>query len=1159
LVFTSSEKQEENGRDYFMQRFLEQPLEKIIRKIKIRDMVIFLIIIFAILTRLIGLGERVMSHDEVNHVVPAFDLSSGLGYRHDPITHGPLQFHLMGLSYFLFGDNDFSSRLPHALFSVATIAFVSIYYRKYLGKFGSISAGILFAISPFMLFYGRYARNDAICVFLGIAAIYSFLRYFETSQNKFLYYLTIFLALNFTAKETAYIFSAQLLLFLLILFIRDIALSKTLEKKLKQKLLLTNILLMVAISVSILASVYFFRLAYSKPRVDDPSALANIQSSFNISQVLSFITPLLKFALPGILPLIVGISILFILRKYLNWNILHPSRAFNLLILIGTIVLPLLAPFLVRFSGMDPSAYSDPYVVLTNYIFIGFFFFLSFFIGSFWNQTLWWKLALVFYGIYAVLYTTFFTNNMGLMTGMVGSLGHWLSQQSVQRGGQPSYYYAFFLIPIYEFLSAFGTLLAFYIGIKHRTFWKSRSDTPTILQPENNDYPHDNPTNLSAIEYEMSFPDQHLIPNPAIFLFFVITSLIAYTIAGEKMPWLSLHIVFPMLLTTSWVLDYYFRKFNSVFNKKDNLFHAATITFLLNTILIVFQLVGNKAPFQGKTQLALQHTNRFLLLSIIEIGILFFLIKHKGKEKTKKATYSLVLGFFLLMSILTTRSSFRAAFVNYDNPKEFLVYAHASAGPKQILEQVEEISQRITSGLDIKVAYDNHGLYPFWWYLRDYPNKIVYLENPTRSLEEAPLIIAGQDKYAKLEPIVKDNYFAYEYMRLWWPMQDYWNLNWERISSALANPEMRQALIDIWFERDFSLYAQVNDNQFLSLETWLPSEKMRLYIRKDIVSQMWPYSTGEAIQIDFESDPYDVNMLSKIPDGFIGMSGSASGELNAPRGIDIAPDGTIYVADSRNHRIQQFSPDGLLLNTWGTYSNVLEGNAPGGTFNEPWDVAVAGDGSFFVADTFNHRIQKFSSSGNFIKMWGVFAQGDSPDSFWGPRGIALDKNGNVFVTDTGNKRVVVFDSNLNFLTQFGGGGFEAGQFDEPVGINVNSSGKIIVADTWNRRIQVFQPDNSNLQFFPINSFDISAWYGQGIDNKPYLTTDIEDNIFISDPEVGRIIKFSSSGEFLVGYQDLNTTEDLISYPFGMDVDESGKLWFSDGASNILSFINGDAQ
>lgn len=1138
-----------------MQRFLEEPIENLFNRIKIRDIAVALVIILAIISRVAGLGDRVMSHDEVNHVVPAFDLFSGRGYRHDPVTHGPLQFHLMAMSYFLFGDNDFTSRLPHALFSIATIIFVSTYFRRYLGKFGSIAAGILFTISPFMLFYGRYARNDSICVFLGITAIYGLLRFFESNEIKYLYYFTAMIALNFTAKETAYIFAAQLLIFLFILFIRDVLLIRWAEKRSGIRIILMNILLISGISIAIISSVFLFKSSYIKSQSVNMAILANDKMPTNINEIFKFISPLLIFAAPGLTPLILGASFLIFLKKHLRWDLLKGSHSFTMLILLSTLVLPLLAPFPVRFAGMDPSAYSDLYVLLTNYIFIGFFFLFSYIIGSLWNQDHWWKLALVFYGIYTILYTTFFTNNVGLLTGMVGSLGHWLNQQSIQRGGQPTYYYAFILIPIYEFLSAFGTILAFYIGIRQKTFWSTRSDIASHIQTGK----------IKKIADEMNeedesvnfafFPDQDLIPSPAIYIFLVITSLIAFAIAGEKMPWLTLHIVFPMLLTTAWAIEQVISRFSLINSQTEKLLHAGIIAFLINSLLILVLILGNRAPFQGKTQVALQNTYHFLFLAILEIGLIVFIARTNVKEKARKIKYSLIIGLFLIMALVTTRSSYRAAFINYDNPKEYLVYAHAADGPKLIMDQVEEISRRVTTGLDIKVAYDNHGLYPFWWYLRNYPNKIVYLENPTRTLEEAPLIIAGQDKYTKLEPIVKDNYYAFEYMRLWWPMQDYWNLNWERISSALMDRNMRQALFNIWFDRDYTLYAQINDNQHLTLETWLPSEKMRFYIRKDIASQMWQYNTQAAIEQTIETDPYESKMVSHQPDGFISMSGSAPGDLNTPRGIDIAPNGTIYVADSLNHRIQQFSPDGLLLNVWGNFANTLEEDAPGGTFNEPWDVAIAPDGSVFVADTFNHRIQKFDSTGRFIKMWGIFAQGDTPESFWGPRGIAIDEDGNVFVTDTGNKRVVVFDTDLNYKTQFGGGGFEPGQFDEPVGITVNSSGQIIVADTWNRRVQIFELDKTGLGFTSINSFDVSAWYGQGIDNKPYLTTDFEGNIFLTDPEIGRILKFSATGEYLQGYQDINISEDLIGYPYGIDVDEAGNLWFSDASSNVLSYIS----
>ena len=89
-----------------MQLNLEKTIGEILKKINLFHILILIIILFTAITRLSGLGERVMSHDEVNHVVPSFDLFSGRGYRHDPVTHGPLQFHLIALAYFLFGDND---------------------------------------------------------------------------------------------------------------------------------------------------------------------------------------------------------------------------------------------------------------------------------------------------------------------------------------------------------------------------------------------------------------------------------------------------------------------------------------------------------------------------------------------------------------------------------------------------------------------------------------------------------------------------------------------------------------------------------------------------------------------------------------------------------------------------------------------------------------------------------------------------------------------------------------------------------------------------------------------------------------------------------------------------------------------------------------------
>lgn len=1114
---------------------------KKINSIKILFIAIILLTAFS---RLIGLGDRVMSHDEVNHVVPSYDLFSGRGYRHDPITHGPLQFHLIALSYFLFGDSDFSSRLPHALFSIALVAFVMRHFRRYLGDYGAIAAGFLFAISPFMMFYGRYARNDVICAFLSVVAIYAILRYLEIGSDKYLMAFTVMTSLNFTAKETAYIFTALLMIFLFILVIVDFFNFLKDSPSRHFRFLIKNIIVICLIVLLTVASIFLTRKTSLQLTSGEQSFFLPVNGgSLTFIESFQYLIDLLKIGLPIILPLIAAVIIPLLVRDKLEWGLLRNSRAFDLLILNIIFVLPILAPFLVRFSGLNPVAYSDSFTIFIDLIYMAYLIGLSIVIGFTWGEKNWWKYSLVFFGIYVVLFTTFFTNSAGLITGPIGSLGHWLSQQGEQRGGQPYYYYALVLIPLYEYLGATGSILAFILGWRRKSFWSA---------PQNN--------STNAVNYLNSESTEKMsVPVPAIFLYLSITSLIAYSLAGEKMPWLTVHIAFPMLLGSAWAINEIICKFTSLeeTHKKTFLLISKITVFLVLLLLVILRLCGNEPPFQRKTQAALQATNHFIFLLLL-LAISGYLVWEEIRIRNMKAFWlSSLIVIFALMSLFTLRTAYQASFINYNYPYEFLVYAHAADGPKIILEQIEEISRRTTQGLNIKVAYDNHGLYPFWWYLRDYPNKIVYLESPTRALEEAPLIIAGSDKYAKVDAITRDNYYAYEYMRLWWPMQDYFNLTFERIKSAILDADMRQALFNIWLNRDYKLYAQITGNQYLTLENWQPSEKMRFYVRKDIAAQMWQLNNPAALQIIETIDPYADQMISRQPEWFIGHKGSMAGELNSPKGIDIFSDDSIFVADTNNHRIQRFSPTGDLIDFWGTYANIAEGDAPGGTLNQPWDVAVSSDGFVYVADTFNHRIVKFSHDGQFIKMIGFFAEGEGANTLWGPRGIAVDPAGNVLITDTGNKRVVVYDRDLNYITQFGGAGIEAGKFDEPVGIAISPDGKVAVADTWNRRVQIFQADKDGLVYLPVSEFTVEAWYGQSLENKPYLTFSPYGTIVISDPEGGRLLEFTIEGEFVRGWQDLAISSEMLSQPYGLDYDSKGNLWVADGLMNVL--MRFDAQ
>ena len=202
--------------------WLEKPISDYLPKLTIENLIIIIIIFLAIVSRFYDLGTRVMSHDEINHVVPSWDLSTGKGYNQDPVTHGPLQFHLIALTYFMFGDSDFTSRIPAALSSIMAIVLILFLFKRYLGNYGHLLGGFLFLISPYLLFYGRYTRNEGLIELFAVLMIYATLRYLDRGDKLSLFLLTIAHALNFAAKETAYIYIAILLLFLAFQFLTEV-------------------------------------------------------------------------------------------------------------------------------------------------------------------------------------------------------------------------------------------------------------------------------------------------------------------------------------------------------------------------------------------------------------------------------------------------------------------------------------------------------------------------------------------------------------------------------------------------------------------------------------------------------------------------------------------------------------------------------------------------------------------------------------------------------------------------------------------------------------------------------------------------------------------------------------------------------------------------
>lgn len=1164
------------------QNWLERPIHSSLPALTNEIAIFAIVVLLAFVTRFYNLGARVMSHDESLHTYFSWLLYRGQGYQHSPMMHGPFQFHAIALSYFLFGVSDFTSRIPAALFSIATIWMVW-YWRRYLGKWGALIAGFLLVISPYMLYYGRYVRNESFAGFSGVVMLYAILRHLEVGGKKYLFMLAAALALHFTAKETSFIYTAQALIFLAIYFIGQV--TRRPWKNSERDYRAFIIALSIAVLLAGAAAGYAL---YTR----DAATLSGNETAIpsNPTGMASPLTPpeTASLSLTTILALTAFIAFIvtaFFLIRGFTWERIRNERSFDLLMITGTIVLPQLTSFLIKFLENSinvsvPTTAAEVQALSGNLrsilIIAGFLlgmFIVSAAIGLLWNKEKWWKTALIFWVPFTILYTTVFTNSDGFFTGTIGSLGYWLIQQGVERGSQPWYYYLLVQIPIYEFLPALGLILALIIGFKRKPAAMTEVDQEqdgiiSLLAGENTE--------------ERNFPNTF-----GLLAWWSLITVVAFSYAGERMPWLTYHMAWPIILLTGWALGRVIdtTDWEKLKERGIALALAVLAIFIAGTTGMVLALNGPIPPFQGKELSQLQATSAFLLPVITTIlsavGVICLLRKWSFREIRN----TFVLVFFAFLALLTTRASFRAAYITYDQATEFLVYAHGATGIKQIIEQAKEISERTTGGMGVAIAYDasapDTGVsWPFVWYLRDFTNQRSF-DQPTRSLRDSVLIIVDEKNFDKIEPAIGPGYFREDYIRMWWPMQDYFNLvsdrdpnvpfpedyackgimsflklrkskDYSRFCEGFTDPNIRAGILQIWLNRDYTLYAQAKGRPDLTLTTWSPADRMRLYIRKDIASQIWNYGVAPTA-VEAIKDPTEGKYVQLTADLIFDSTLANPVIMNAPRALAFARDGTIYVADSRNHRVLHIDVQGKILHEWGTFANGVNIPIGPGTFNEPWGIAVGPDGSVYVTDTWNHRIQKFTADGKFIMTWGFFGQGETPEAFYGPRGLAIDAQGRVYVTDTGNKRIVVFDANGNFITQIGGAGFQPGQFDEPVGITIDHNGMVYVVDTWNQRIQTFTPletDNS-LTFLSAKQWDVYGWFGQSLDNKPYIAVNNDLHVFITDPEGFRVMEFDQEGAIVRTWGEYGNTPSTFGLASGIAADSDGHIWVTDGAFNRI--------
>jgi hypothetical protein len=184
---------------------------------------------------------------------------------------------------------------------------------------------------------------------------------------------------------------------------------------------------------------------------------------------------------------------------------------------------------------------------------------------------------------------------------------------------------------------------------------------------------------------------------------------------------------------------------------------------------------------------------------------------------------------------------------------------------------------------------------------------------------------------------------------------------------------------------------------------------------------------------------------------------ATSARLNYPKGVEIGPDGLLYIADNNNHRVRKVDAAGVIHTVAGTGSSGFSGDggpATAARLAEPRNIAFGPDGSLYIVDQVNDRIRRVSPGGTIT----TYASG-----FGLPRDVAVDAAGNVYVADESHKKIYRVDTAGGVFTFAGtgstgssgdGGPATKALLNNPRGVAWNAAtGQVLIADTNNHRIR----------------------------------------------------------------------------------------------------------
>ena len=262
--------------------------------------------------------------------------------------------------------------------------------------------------------------------------------------------------------------------------------------------------------------------------------------------------------------------------------------------------------------------------------------------------------------------------------------------------------------------------------------------------------------------------------------------------------------------------------------------------------------------------------------------------------------------------------------------------------------------------------------------------------------------------------------------------------------------------------------------------------------------------------------------------------GNGSGSFSGPLDLAVAGDGTVYVADSGNARVQFFDGQGKYLGQFGG-----KGKDPG-SLSSPFGIAVGPQGFVYVADRGKDLVKVYGPQGEF-----QFAFGGS-ELLSKPCGIALDGQERVLVADSGHNRIAVFTLAGVFLNAIGSGGAGKGELLDPVYLAVDVSGRIYVSEAGNKRVQVLNAKGES----------VAVYGGQGNQNSALqqpggISVTRQGIVAIADRAADQIAMLDPQGKFQTPMGSPGSGRGQLKDPSGVRLLDDGRLFLADAGNHRI--------